>query len=185
MRSTRYLYIAAAILLAVASSSSATLPDDVSVEYKIHKTPTDPDSDVLFVVTLYLSADDELTEEIGWAVTQIDVKQIGYDGAKDHTWTEYNPDVDTPDGLWWVEHADKANPVLAEFLVPPLIEGTGSAADKGRYALTYSWEGDVYTEPPGGGPYEPTAAATYRFVEDEEEVGSGEEEPVEPDGVFE
>ena len=181
MRSPATLLLAACVVLAATNGAAATLPDDVTIEYAIHQIPTDADSEVIFVVTLYLTAQDQQGDAVGWSITRVDINQPG---AKSTgvTWTEYDPYVDTVDGLWWVEHVDVANPALAEFLVPPLIEGLGQPDDTAREDLSYAFNGDVYLAPPGGAPYENTAAASYSFDEGLTRLAAGEEEPAESDG---
>ena len=88
-------------------------------------------------------------------------------------------------GLWWIKHADPEDPVLSEFLLPPLLEGVAKAEDPGNDDLEYMVEGVTYDPPPGGPPFEPTAALDYQYalVGQKTPPEEGDDEPVEPGGT--
>lgn len=163
---------------------------DEAVLYLLHETPTDPESAVVFAVKLELEAADSDETSIGWEITLAEFRQPGDGGPADTVWVENTPVVDSPDGLWWCDHADFLDPQLSEFDMPPLLVGTADAEDPEEADLDYSFEGVTYEPPPGGPPYDPSAGLTYVFTkvgfEDPEEEGEDEvgeiDEEEEPPG---
>ncbi|MEE9296951.1 MAG: hypothetical protein V3W34_18560 [Phycisphaerae bacterium] len=167
------------------TAANAVLPDDQTVEYRIHETPTDPKSAVVFVVRLELTAEDSAGYEVGWEITTAQFRQPG---TPDTTWTEDYPYVDTTDGLWWVKHADPEAPEASEFVLPPWLLSTATADDPQDDDLDYDLEGVAYSlpPPPGEPPYENTAALDYSFTLAQQEIllVEGDDEPVDaPNGV--
>ena len=67
-------------------------------------------------------------------------------------WEDEDPEVDTTDGLWWVEHADPDNPVPSDFVETAPVAGTAIAADPEDPDLDFDVAGVPYTEPPEGPP---------------------------------
>lgn len=172
--------------------SASALPDDRWAEYTVYETPSDPQSDVVFIVRLHLVADQQITGQgtegsVGWDVTGIDFTQPGT--PSDTLWTEASPSVDTPDGLWWVGHADLGNPDAAEFALPPSLVGTATADDPADEDLDYDLVGEVYTPPaaPEEPPHEITGSLTFDsyLATSQAEVEEGDDEPIRIGGGFE
>jgi len=136
------------------------LPPDRMITYTIHETPTDPESDVVFTIAMYLAAGDRDGDSVGWNIVYIDFLQPDT-GNPDTTWTEDSPYVDSADGLWWIDHADGTFPDVSEFDLPPLMVGTAAADDPNDDDLEFDFEGVTYTTPPGGDPYANNVALTY------------------------
>ena len=176
------LLMGTVVALGLVQDAGATLPADQKIVYRIHETPTDPSSGVVFTVTLKLVAEDIDGDDVAWRVSKATFKQK----QPAREWAEAYPSVDTPDGLWWVTHADPQSPAITEFSLPPFMDGTATAQDSGYDDLDFEFEGTVYVAPPppDNPPYgENTTASTYWFqlvgssVAEEE----GEDEPVEAD----
>jgi hypothetical protein len=171
------------VTLTMAQGASATMPSGQEVVYRIHETPTDPQSAVVFTVAVKLVAEEIDGAAVGWRVATATFNQK----SPVRTWVKMNPVLDTPDGLWWITHADPMAPLLTEFLAPPLMYGTADAQDTSYADLDFEYAGASYVSPPPPGepPYgENTAAAIYWFqlvgiTEPEED--SDEDEPVETD----
>ncbi len=160
--------------------ANAALPDEQIIEYRVHEIPTDPESTVVFVVRLELTAADSDGNEIGWEITTAEFRQPGSGG--DTIWAENSPYVDTADGLWWIEHADPEAPEESEFVLPPWLAGIATADNPQDDDLDYDLEGVEYSPPPlpGDPPYENTAALDYSFTlsQEEEPLEEGDDEPV-------
>ncbi|MCG8404786.1 MAG: hypothetical protein MI923_06270 [Phycisphaerales bacterium] len=159
----------------VCANVALALPDDQSLEYKIYDG-----TQVVFTVQIDLKAVSVDNGSVEWSIEKMEFRQHG---SKIDEWEELNPTVNTPDGRWWVDHADTEKPEIEEFDMPPLLEGCATSQSPNIDDLDFSFEGQVYTEPPGGAPYTITVALDYLFhivgkVDPEEE---GEDEPAELD----
>ena len=166
------------------------LPEDQSVYYYIHDNPTQATSNVVFTIRLDLTAADSDGDAVGWEITAIEFRQVGARPTLDTLWSDTSPTVDSPDGLWWVEHSDAAFPALEEFTLPPKLLGLAIGQDPLDKNLDYDLKGVAYVPPLEGAPFEITGALTYVFTEEEEEdpVEQGKDEPIElppdiPNGV--
>jgi len=161
------------------TTANAVLPDDRWVALRVHETPNDPESALVFVVWLELTAMDSDGDDVGWDI--ITAKFI-QPGTPDTTWTDNSPYVDTADGLWWIEHADHEAPLDSEFVLPPWLAGTATADDPLDDDLDYDFAGVTYTapSPPGEPPYANTGALDYSFTLTLEQtpMEEGEDEPV-------
>ena len=138
------------ILAANSGTALAELPADVQIKYYIHDDRTDPDSPIVFKVLLDLEAKDSSGDSVGWFITQAEFRQPNSDPDPDTVWTDTTVDVDTPDGLWWVDHADTRAPDAGEFDLPPLITGIADAEASSSDDLDYEWEGVIYFVGPAG-----------------------------------
>jgi len=171
--------------LVVSAASAQIPPQPVSqtVVYRIHDDPNDPESAIVFTVMLLLELEAADGDSIGWEITKIQFRQPGQNGGADTIWIKPHPDVPTADGLWWVEHADRDNPQLKEFDEPPHLVGTAASQDPSGTDLEYGFEGVSYAPPPGGAPWDPTAALDYDFalVGAPAPLEGGTDEPVEVD----
>ncbi|MHC4696604.1 MAG: hypothetical protein ACYTFA_07680 [Planctomycetota bacterium] len=167
--------------------SAEALPDDWTIDYKIHATPTDPQSDVVFVVRMEIVADSSTDELVGWEVREIRFTRPGEGGNPDVVWVEASPVLASPDGLWWVAHANVDYPMLWEFAFLPWLDGTALPEDPMEDDLDYDFHGDKYTPPapPGEPPYDHTTVMTYSFTRAmaEDPIEEGEDEIAESDGV--
>jgi hypothetical protein len=174
-----------ALLGTTSSVARADLPDDRSVIFTMHETPTDPLSDIVRDIRMDLTASDSDGDWIGWEITQVTFRFFDEYGEVSATWVEDQPDPDTPDGLWWIEHADPQDPTLTEFLEPPAIEGKAAPQGQNGPKLNYYVEGETYIppEPPQQPPYSPTAALDYSFQVADDPPKEGDDEVVDADDV--
>jgi len=147
------------VLLALCGAVDARPPDH-AITFKLHETVGDTTSTIDFTVTMGLMKDTVDGNDIGWDVIVVTFREMDDEGNVVTTWTKNNPDVDTTDGLWWIEHANPASPVNSEFLVPPLISGTAPSPNPNVISLEFEFEGDIYVEPPEGAPFEDTSSLT-------------------------
>lgn len=176
--------VAMAMLTLIVANAGADVPLTKEVFYKIHEDPADPNSPIIFTVGLLLEEADTDGDAIGWKITEMLFRQpvAGMNG--DRLWSVTDPTVSTADGLWWVEHPS-ANIELADFDLPPELDGVATAEDPNDVDLNYSLAGAPYSPPPGGAPWDPTAALEFEFTEDGESTpllatGSGDPVPNEP-----
>lgn len=174
-----------ALLLLVQSASA--LPPDRHVYFAVHQNPDNPTSPIQYYFTLDISAVSQDGNDIGWAVTSFSITELVTLG-NDIVWSLDDPFVDTTDGLWWVTHADPDNPVRFEFTLPAHMADTALAEDPSNADLDFDMQGESYTAPPGGAPYEVTAALDFSLTLSTTPAGdppddSGDDEPVDlPDG---
>lgn len=173
------------ILAANADMALADLPDDVQIKYYIHEDRTDPESPIVFKVLLLMEARDSDSASVGWLIKEAEFRQPNTDPDPDTVWIDTTVDVDTSDGLWWVDHADTLAPDAGEFDMPPLITGIADAEAVSGDDLDYKWEGVTYLAPPEGPPFEDTTAAGFRFrllpLPDPELEGDDEPGEIDPD----
>ena len=165
-----------------------SLPDEQIVVYSIHDVPTDPTSDVVFVIELDVTAIDSDFNSVAWEITVAEFRQPGSGGDPDTVWVKNAPPVDTPDGLWWVEHFDPSAPHISEFDMLPGMVGMATAQDPANADLDYDVLGAEYIAPPSS-PYENTTALSYWLAAVQDpppqepiEEGDGESVPID-DGV--
>lgn len=143
----------------VAAWVAADSPPTRFVQYVIYDDVNAPNRQIAWRVALELHAAESDGDAIGWAVDELQIRE---DDASPRTWIVAAPDVDTPDGLWWVTHADPDNPQLQEFDMPPFIGGTATAENEA--ALAYEMAGVAYTAPAGGPHFASVAALDLRFL---------------------
>ena len=157
------------------------MPHDQIVECNIRERPTDPDSTIVFVVRLELSADSQNGSQIGWEITSTEFRQKAVLEPGDKVWGKNSPTVGTPDGLWWVTHGDPDEPKLDEFVLPPSMNGTAAAEEPSDEDLDYTIQGIAYSPPPGGPPFDVTGSLSYSFTiqGESEPEAEGDDEPVE------
>ncbi|MCZ6817831.1 MAG: hypothetical protein O7F76_14185 [Planctomycetota bacterium] len=132
-------------VLALALSPVRGAPVDQYITVTIHETPSDPQSDIDFVVIMKLTADRQDGDSVGWEVLSFKIEQWD-GGSKSKVWMETAPAV-TGD-LWWIEHADPNDPQDDEFVEPPEIIGTAGPIEGTNDDLDYDIDGTVYTPPP-------------------------------------
>lgn len=171
--------IAAVVLGATCSAVRADLPAARTMQYKIRDTPTDAESNVVFIVELAITAEDSDGDSIGWKIKEIRFLDKGVSPPR--SWIEAFPDPGTQDGLWWIEHGDSCDPQDSEFDVTPLLDSTATA--QGQYNdLDYSMQGASYGGSPSYGGN--VSALTYEFTiqGDPDPEEEGDDEPAEVDG---
>ncbi|MEK6642483.1 MAG: hypothetical protein AABZ08_01125 [Planctomycetota bacterium] len=142
------------VTVAMPRAAEAT-PSEYKVQYSIHETRNDPESAVIYRVSLELEYATTVNKQNSWNVTTILVSHVDSQGTVDEQWRLTNPSVSTGDGKWWTAHDDTDNPVIGEFVSPPPMTGTadreiGSGAD-----MNY----DLSTGTASGSP--PYAATAY------------------------
>jgi len=114
---------------------------------------------------------------VGWQVTQIDI--IRLNGANpDSVWEDHNPEFNSTENLWWVEHTFPNSPVLDEFSELPYTTRTAEVVSNATDDLSYELETEV-----------PSGQFSYNYwimmhfavktpIEEEEPIESGADEPV-------
>lgn len=180
LRVAAHLVIGLVLLSLAGTSAYATDPLTQVVAYRIHEDPNDANSPIVFSVTLFLQEQQSNNNATGWKITGIRFRQPGQSGGADHVWEQSDPNVPTQSGLWWIVHGNRQVPQLAEFAMPPHLVGTATAQDPNQADLNYDFVGISYTPPPGGPPWNPTAALTYEFTPVGESIPlvDGEQKPV-------
>ena len=153
--SSRFMSYIAVMLLAMSCSNllaqDPPLPEDQRIRYAIREVPTDPSSAVIWTIDLALEAEDSDGGSVGWLIDSVTVTEVDASGEPTSMWTDVSPELDSPDGLWWVEHADPADPEPADFALPPLLGGTASVELGAQADLEYTLEGRQYV-PEAGSP---------------------------------
>jgi len=188
MRSTwKIPVLVVSLSAALTQASFGQVPPNQVVQFKIHASPTDPLSPVVFVISMNLAATEWSEEVVGWTVTSIEFRQPGTGGEPDQTWIRNYPLLPTLEGLWWVGHLDPFAPQLSEFSQPPPIGGTAVVQSAATENLNFSFQGRPYSPPPTGAPFLQTAALSYDFALAETNwlIKDGDDEPVESAGVIE
>ncbi len=170
------------VSIGLASISLARSPDtplQQVVSHSVYQDPNDPESDLIWMIVTYLTESDSDGDSIGWSVDEIKFFEINADPTPDREWVDPAPSVDTPDGLWWIEHADSNSPDLAEFDMPPFVDGVADAQDPSDSDLDYEFEGAVYSEPTEGSQFTLTAALNMSLIENVTMLWEKSAEPVE------
>ncbi len=165
-------------LLAVGLQSStlwAAMPADRVVKYFVRETPTDPESDVIFMFGLKISASERDGESIGWSITEVRLKEPG---SPVRLWIDDSPTTPTAPGLWWIDHADGDVPDDSEFAVTPSIQGTADAQDPNDDDMDYALLGATYSPPPSlfGGDVS-SQTFDFTFVQESTPYLDGTDEP--------
>ncbi|MEK6676053.1 MAG: hypothetical protein AABZ47_10425 [Planctomycetota bacterium] len=140
-----------AMTLHGSASWSHALPPDFTLVWKIHDTPSDPNTPVVFAVTSTLRATSKSGNSIGWEVLNQAFQRVN-SGTVTALWREEQVNVETHDGLWWVAHADPSTPVVGDFTTPPEMWGVATAITSGEQDLEFNMEG-TGTPPPNPPPY--------------------------------
>jgi uncharacterized protein with beta-barrel porin domain len=182
MRTQNMLAVIAllAIIAGGAAVANAALPDNQQIAYYIRESPADPNSAIAVEVDLTLSAQAADTNSVGWRIDKITFHRTV--GGVKTTWTKSTPAVNTPDGLWWVQHANVTAPQKGEFAEPPPLNGTASAKLAQDPNLDFSWS-SAAPPAPSSTPYANAAALTYvlELVSEAGPLVEGDDEPVEID----
>ncbi len=170
--SVQALLVLAAV--AVCGSSAWALPPDQIVTYSFRETPSDPQSDVLITMELYVSARSQSGDDITWKITELHFVET----ASGDSWTKSAPNLSD----WVVTHADPNNPAASDFTDPPAMTGTAAADqvinDDLDYDLTLGTCDTTCQSMYGGR----VIAAEYSFVAGTTVIAEEEEEePVEVD----
>ncbi len=126
-------------------AAQAAMPANRVVKYYIRETPTDPDSDVIFVFALKISARERDGDSIGWSITEARLKESG---SPVRLWSDDRPTTPTADGLWWIDHQDGDLPIDSEFAVTPQMQGTAEAQDRTDDDMDYDLLGGTYSAAP-------------------------------------
>lgn len=123
----------------------ADMPANRVVKYYIRETPTDPQSDVVFIFGLKITARQRDGDSIGWSIVEIRIKEPG---SLLRLWIDDAPTTPSADGLWWIDHEDGDSPLDSEFAVTPKMEGTAEAQGLNDDDMDYTLEGDTYSPLP-------------------------------------
>ncbi len=166
-------------LASISFARSLDPPLQQVVSHSVYQDPNDPESDLIWMIVAYLTESDSVGNSIGWSVDKIKLFEVNADPTPDREWVDTAPTVDTPDGLWWIEHADPNSPDLAEFDMPPFIDGLADAQDPSDSDLDYEFEGVVYDEPAEGPQFALTAALNMLMIENVIKLQEKSAEPVE------
>ena len=135
MKDNRFsmLCVAGIVVGTVCTAAEATLPDDQTIRYNIREIPSDPESDVIFTITLELSANQADGDSVGWQIDEVRFVRI----SDEAEWIE-DYGTNSKPSLWWVDHADHHSPELSEFAMPPLLTGMAEAVLAPDPDLEYS-----------------------------------------------
>jgi hypothetical protein len=167
--------IVAAVLL---GGSSSIAQASSHIAYQIHEVPDDPNSPIVFTVTLKIEEVDREGDLVGW-----EVLEARFERTENTTrvWMKTVPFVATSDGLWWIEHADPNNPTIGEFVLPPEMSGTAPALGSVDPDLDFLFSGVAWDPEVLGSPYAVTGGLSYSFtlVGESEPLEEGENGPVE------
>ena len=160
--------------------TSAYGVDDRTMVYTIHETPSNPSSDVEFIVKVHLEVYSVIENKgdnggrVYWNVEMIDLIEV-VNGSNNRSWRELSPDVDTSTGRWSTIHADLDDILDSEFDEPPLISGLAPTYGHTGDDLDYEFEAGTAGSSP---PYTTTTWATWNFIEENASValstGSGD-----------
>ncbi len=153
----------AAVVLAVGVSADALATETDSIRFNLRQDPNDPSSAIIRTIDLDLESHEVDGNDVGWAVVSVKISELDANSQATRVWVDAAPFVGSPDGLWWIEHADPLNPQRSEFTMPPLLRGVVPAEDPADPDLDYSIEGAPYNAPPEP-PFEVTAALDYTFT---------------------
>ncbi|MCG8406079.1 MAG: hypothetical protein MI923_12855 [Phycisphaerales bacterium] len=182
MYSARAVLILAICLFATPSASLA-LPADQRVVLRLYENPNEPQSKVVFSITLQLKAEASDGSFIGWEIQSAGIRQYDQNGNGIGKWTESLPSINTPDGLWWTAHEDPNLPKLSEFTELPSLYGTAEPNSMIGPNLNYDLAAKAYIPPEGTAPFQVTASLDYNFtmVGEPQPEAEGEQEPAEVD----
>lgn len=164
-----------AVLFAFCGAVDAKPPDH-TLRLNLRVTEGDPTSAIDFTLTMALMIEEQDGDDIGWDVISLTIRERDANGTVLNTWYKTSPFVDTPDQLWWIEHANSMAPVNAEFLIPPRILGTATSMNPTEPSLEFDFEGAVYMVPPEGAPFENTVSLTALLQEEDNPVPEKEVE---------
>ncbi|MCH7720535.1 MAG: hypothetical protein IH988_06035, partial [Planctomycetes bacterium] len=96
--------VCALIALGITSSAAiADLPVSRVVKYHIRETPTDPESDVIFLFALKVTARERDGGLVAWKISEVRIKEPP---SPVRLWIDDSPSTPSADGLWWIDHAD-------------------------------------------------------------------------------
>ena len=137
------------LILSLAIGQPAAAEALTYVDYMVRETPTDPESNVVYIMSLGMVEEEVQSEGILWRIAEFIIVEPGEGQESDTVWIEEDPYVDTVDGLWFVEHADTAKPEAEEFHSPPLMFGTAKADDPNDDDMEYDFSGVECAAPPG------------------------------------
>lgn len=152
------------------------------VQYNVRDDPNDPSSPVVWTVELDVRAQEADGNSVGWLIDSVRVSEIDQQGEPVSLWVDASPEVDSPDGLWWIEHSDAGNPELVQFAMPPLLTGTATVQLGGQDDLDYTLEGVPYTPVPGSPLSELLVTGldyVFTLVGESVPLDEGDDEPVE------
>jgi hypothetical protein len=181
----RTVFLGVSMFILGANGSSvvhAEPPESKIISLLFHSIPDDPASEVSLVVTLSLSPVASDGNTIGWSIDAVDFfKPTENDGWK--RWQTGALDVlDSPDGLWWVAHADVSSPTESEFTVLPALAGLGDPEhldDPELFFIIEATESTIIADPDA--PYASRTAYCHFHFSDGEDQVEGNDEPVEID----
>ncbi len=164
----------------VPAAETQALPKSRTITYTIYEDPNDNESDIIYTVELDIEASDSDGDSIGWEVLETRITKRNTGSTPDEEWVESYPNVDSLDGLWWIDHVDGNAPDLSEFVIPPLIEGVATPEIPANEDLEYMLEGSVYTPPsiPDQPPFDVTTALSYTFKKAQEQEPDAEADDV-------
>ena len=98
---------AVVVLTGFVDAASASM---LYVDYLIREVPEDPNSNVIYIISLGIKAEQTDGDWVGWLIGEVAIVRPGSVGQTEAYWIEDSPYVPTSDGLWWVEHADPNHP---------------------------------------------------------------------------
>ena len=168
---------AVGLLVLMAAGPAMALPSDQTITFNIRVDPQDDQSAIKFSVALNAHPVLQIanTSTIGWAITQIEIRQK-HSGSSDSVWRE-TWSIDT-DNLWYVTHANANSPVASEFTDTPALSGTAAVISNATDDLDFSFDGNPSQSTMFSGNVSDT---TYSFIvhTPQEPIDDGSDEPEE------
>jgi len=132
--------VLSALLTVAPQSAFAELPPDRNINYYIRETPTQPSSDILYIVRFELSADSQIGNTISWEMLSTTIIEVGTGNPGDKIWIDDAPAPATSNGFWNVTHDTPSEPLATEFDALPPLAGTAWAEDLNDEDLEYDFE---------------------------------------------
>lgn len=159
------VYSAGFCALLLTNSSLGELPADQQIILHLREVPDDPQSAIRTVIGVEITAVEMDATSVGWRIQRATFARRLSDGSE-ATWEALLPTINTPDGLWWIDHADAANPSAEEFTVLPWMIGTADSLDARYSDLEYDLIGAPDTTPPTQQVYANSGKLSYRLAAD-------------------
>jgi len=167
------------------------LPANQNVQVNIRQNSFDPTSIITHKINAILTPVEVQGDWVAWEISELDLRRVDALGEDEVMWGADRPAIDTPDGLWWVEHQDPMQPIMEEFTVLPHIAGTATSFDPAVADMLFDMEGSPYVAPPQGSLFPITGKLTYALVAadnpSEPEADGDDDEvevPMEPDEPY-
>jgi hypothetical protein len=114
-------------------------PPNQDIRFQIHTDPGDADSPVFMRYDLHLIPWKVDGNTVSWLASTVHISRLS-SGSVVESWTQSDVAFSTSDGFWTVAHYDASQPVIGEFLLPPLLSSTAANDNVSGPSLAYSLE---------------------------------------------